>query len=292
MAIEDAAVLAQCLGQTPDDAAGALRQLRGQRHRRAPRARNAPPAATARVYHMGGAEAFLRSIALRRDARHRAAPALRLALRLAAGLSCAHISGANARGFPWINHACTATRDRHAADGVDRSGLRHDRRSAHDAAPRTATTAIPIISARPAAAPNSPPIPRKYLSPTSERRRAGARGHDLHLPDASGDPPDRPRRLPDLRHGAGAGDRHRRHRAQSRTRRHDAAVLDRAGADAAGLRAGDGRASRSARMPGSTRRCRTGCSSSWRRRWCCGPAGRSSSAAGSRSSRATSTCSR
>ena len=72
-------------------------------------------------------------------------------------------------------------------------------------------------------------------------------------------------------------------RPQSRARRHDAAVLDRARADrcrcscwrwAAHL-VGAARA-------GSARRCRTGCSSRSPRRWCCGPAGRSSCAAGSR----------
>ncbi len=42
------------------------------------------------------------------------------------------------------------------------------------------------------------------------------------------DPPGRARLLPDLRHGARARDRHRRDRPQSRARRHDAPVLDRA----------------------------------------------------------------
>ena len=53
-------------------------------------------------------------------------------------------------------------------------------------------------------------------------------------------------------------------------------------AGAAGGGAGDGRPSRRRRTAGSIRRCRTGSSSSSRRPWCCGPAGRSSSAAGSR----------
>ena len=70
------------------------------------------------------------------------------------------------------------------------------------------------------------------------------------------------------------------------------ALLDRPRAHAAGLRARHGRASSSAATASSTRRCRTGSSSRSRRRWCCGPAGRSSCAAGSRSSRAISTCSR
>ena len=54
-----------------------------------------------------------------------------------------------------------------------------------------------------------------------------------------------PGQLSDLRHGAGARTGLARRRAGSRTRRHDAAVLDRAGADAAGVRARDGRPSRS-----------------------------------------------
>ena len=125
--------------------------------------------------------------------------------------------------------------------------------------------------------------PAKYLSPKREQPKAdAARRHDLHLPDASGDPPGRSRHLPDLRHGAGAGDGHRRRAAQSRTRRHDAAVLDRPGAVAAGCRARDGRASRRRVTAVSTRRCRTGSSSSSRRRSCCGRAGRSSCAAGNR----------
>ncbi len=81
---------------------------------------------------------------------------------------------------------------------------------------------------RPAAAPNSPPIPRKYLDrsrPHGAAARAGR--HDLHLPDASGDPPGRSGKLPDLRHGAGARGGEPRCGAQSRTRRHDAALLDR-----------------------------------------------------------------
>ena len=43
------------------------------------------------VYHMGGAEAFLRSAGAARHARHRPAPALRLALWLEAGVSRAYI---------------------------------------------------------------------------------------------------------------------------------------------------------------------------------------------------------
>jgi YHS domain-containing protein len=52
--------------------------------------------------------------------------------------------------------------------------------------------------------------------------RAGRSGRDLHLPDAPRDPPGRPGRLPDLRHGARTGGHNRERRAQSRARRHDA----------------------------------------------------------------------
>ena len=52
----------------------------------------------------------------------------------------------------------------------------------------------------------------------------------IHLPDASRDRASRARELSDLRHGSGAAHRDRRRR-QSRTARHDAAVLDQPGAD-------------------------------------------------------------
>ena len=58
------------------------------------------------------------------------------------------------------------------------------------------------------------------------------------------------RQLPDLRHGAGARSRQPRCAAQPRTRRHDAALLDRPCAGAAGRRAGDGRPSRRRPWPG------------------------------------------
>ena len=103
--------------------------------------------------------------------------------------------------------------------------------------------------------------PAKYLDPSArEPRGADAGRHDLHLPDASGGPAGRPGLLPDLRHGAGTGDADAPTPAQSRTDRHDAAVLDRACADRAGRRAGDGRAP--VRLASADRRrCRTGCSS-------------------------------
>lgn len=51
----------------------------------------------------------------------------------------------------------------------------------------------------------SPPLQSNTLRRRTQpaaRRRAG--GHRLHLPNASADPPDRTRILPDLRNGAGA----------------------------------------------------------------------------------------
>ncbi len=72
-------------------------------------------------------------------------------------------------------------------------------------------------------------------------------------------------------------------------RRHDPALLDRPGPDPAGVRAGDGRPhsrARSARHR-AARDVRPGSSSRFARRSSCGRAGRSSSAAGRRSSAAT-----
>ena len=122
--------------------------------------------------------------------------------------------------------------------------------------------------------------PEKYLANAQHRRARAraARGHDLYLPDASGNPASRARRLSDLRHGARAGSRRRRRRR--RTCRHDAPVLDFACADFAGRRARDGRPSRppaSRRQPFDMAAIRC-----WRRRWCCGAAGRFSSAARNR----------
>ena len=139
-----------------------------------------------------------------------------------------------------------------------------------------------IISARPAAAPNSSPIRTSICRPTKQAAEPGAGRHDLHLPDASGDPAGRSGLVPDLRHGARARAGDRRDRAQSRTRRHDAAVLDRPRADPAGLRARDGSPSGRRARISSRSDSRTGSSSRSRPRWCCGRDGRSSCAAGSR----------
>ena len=88
------------------------------------------------------------------------------------------------------------------------------------------------------------------LPEAGRSRTAGAReaGRDLHLPDASGDPPGRTRKLPDLRHGARAGRDLARQRTERRTPGHDAPLLDRADHRPAGRGAGDGQPSgRSAR---------------------------------------------
>src|SRR5690606_33604653 len=56
------------------------------------------------------------------------------------------------------------------------------------------------------------PLPGALRGRTGEvpvaatRANACSRGHDLHLPDAPGDPPDRSGYLSPLRHGAGTGD--------------------------------------------------------------------------------------
>src|SRR3546814_5955889 len=56
-------------------------------------------------------------------------------------------------------------------------------------------------------------------------------GDDLDLPDAPRNPAGPSRRLSHLRHGARAGNGHRRRWAECRTDRHVASLLDRAGAD-------------------------------------------------------------
>ena len=63
MAIEDAAVLGQRLANTPDDLPLAMRRYERQRRGRTARAQRAARR-NGTVYHMGGAEAFLRTLAL------------------------------------------------------------------------------------------------------------------------------------------------------------------------------------------------------------------------------------
>jgi salicylate hydroxylase len=63
MAIEDAAVLAACLAQMPDDTPTALRTYEQKRQHRTARVQRAARR-NGTTYHMGGAEAVLRSLAL------------------------------------------------------------------------------------------------------------------------------------------------------------------------------------------------------------------------------------
>jgi salicylate hydroxylase len=63
MAIEDAAVLARRLAQTPDDLSAAMRGYEHARARRTARVQRAARR-NGTIYHMGGAEAFLRTLAL------------------------------------------------------------------------------------------------------------------------------------------------------------------------------------------------------------------------------------
>ena len=62
-AIEDAAVLARRLAEMPGDASGAVREYESERYRRTARIQRAARR-NGRIYHMGGAEAFLRTLAL------------------------------------------------------------------------------------------------------------------------------------------------------------------------------------------------------------------------------------
>jgi salicylate hydroxylase len=64
MAIEDAAVLAECLGRMPDDPASALRGYEQARHARTARTQRAARR-NGSVYHLGGAAGMLRTLALR-----------------------------------------------------------------------------------------------------------------------------------------------------------------------------------------------------------------------------------
>ena len=124
--------------------------------------------------------------------------------------------------------------------------------------------------------------------------RAG-RGDEIHLPDAPGRRQRRAGRLPDLRHGARAGDRRcRRGGRRPRTGQHDPALLVFTGTEPAvahhrhgrhdsgesGQRARSGRYPAVGRTHAGDARCPVR------------PPGRSSSVAGVRSSTGTSTCSR
>jgi salicylate hydroxylase len=64
MAIEDAAVAAQCLARMPDDAAGALRAYCAVRRARTRKVQRLA-ARNGERYHLGGARGMLRNTALR-----------------------------------------------------------------------------------------------------------------------------------------------------------------------------------------------------------------------------------
>ena len=151
---------------------------------------------------------------------------------------------------------------------------------------------LPFLLA-PAAARSSRPTRRNTSPNPRPRPPARAARRHLHLPDAPADPPGRARELPDLRHGARTlevtAEAGPNHELADMTRRFWIGLA----LAAPGLRAGDGRPHlrRSACTGWCRRSSRTGSSSCCPRPWCCGPAGRSSSAAGPRWSAATSTCS-
>ena len=79
MAIEDAAVAAQCLARMPDDAAGALRTYSAVRRARAWKVQRLA-ARNGERYHLGGVRGMLRNAAMRVYGRRAAVAALRLAL--------------------------------------------------------------------------------------------------------------------------------------------------------------------------------------------------------------------
>src|SRR5262249_32879370 len=85
------------------------------------------------------------------------------------------------------------------------------------------------------------PFPSRWRRSIAGEVAAPAGRHDLYLPHASADPAGRPRCLPDLRHGAGAGIGHSRSRAEPRAGGHDAPVLDRPRAHASRSLAPNGR---------------------------------------------------
>ena len=135
-------------------------------------------------------------------------------------------------------------RSTHDAASVRRSRLRHDGRTPRPASTASTIAARPIISARPAAAPNSPLIPSAYLEKDKQPKAAVPEGTIYTCPMHPEIRQVGPGKLPDLRHGAGARGREPRCAAESRTRRHDAPLLDRPRARSAGGRARNGRPSR------------------------------------------------
>ena len=124
-------------------------------------------------------------------------------------------------------------------------------------------------------------LPRPPPSSPRPARAAGGGGRGLHLSHAPAGPAGRPGRVPDLRHGAGAGRRGGRGRPQPRTGGHDPAASGSPLAFAVpvfGLEMGGHLAgpAHGRSRPGLS----TGCSWCWPRRWWSGPGCRSSCAAG------------
>ena len=83
--------------------------------------------------------------------------------------------------------------------------------------------------------------PTKYLAPEAAEAEPVPEGTIYTCPMHPADPPGRTGLLSDLRHGPRAADGDRGLGTQSRTRRYDPPVLDRAGAVRSGCCAGDGR---------------------------------------------------
>ena len=137
--------------------------------------------------------------------------------------------------------ANTATADK-AAGVRDRSGLRHEGRSRDREAPlRLSGQDYFFCCAR--CRERFEAEPEKFLQPKQPEPAAPA-GAIYTCPMHPEVRQVGPGQLPDLRHGAGARAGLARRCAGSRTDRHDQAVLDRAGADASGVRDRDGQPSR------------------------------------------------
>ena len=86
-----------------------------------------------------------------------------------------------------------------------------------------------------------PGQPRSFSRPALRPRSDAGSGcrRPLHLPDGSGGPPARPRRVSQVWHGARAPYRHAGRGSQPGTPPHDAAILDQPGVDGAADRRGN-----------------------------------------------------
>ena len=164
-----------------------------------------------------------------------------------------------------------------------RSGLRHDGRSAHDAASAQPSGPPLLLLLRRLPHASSPPI-RRSISPQARRTRRSrcrrARSTPARCIRRSARSAPAPARSAAWRSNPSSP--RAETGAQSRTRRHDAAVLDRPRADAAGVRRSRWARTSSVRTAGSIQAVSNWFSSRSRRRSCCGRAGRSSCAAGNR----------